>query len=459
MKVVYSDEQRRLALRVYRRTRSVTKTVRELGFPGRWTLYQWLRDSQPGRRPRKQTKRLRHYDLETKMRAVELYEAGHRVDDIALECGLQSKASVYAWAQKYRLEGRWALMSRKERKVERALPTRKSLEASLPDDPAQLRQLAAQLLLDKAVLESELELIKKDVSVIPGQLSNQHKTMVVDALRSSFPLPALLEAVGLSSSSYYYQRQAMRAPDKYAHLRQPIHRISRDSLHTYGYRRIWLDLKEEGFHVSEKVVRRLMVEESIEVRRATKKWQYSSYQGEVSPAPDNLVQRHFHAPAPNLLWLTDISVFATNKGRLYLSAIIDCFDGMVVGYKTGTHPTMELAEQTLIQALQTHKPRTDGSLVLHSDRGVHYRGRAWLGLTAKHNITRSMSKKGSSPDNAACEGFFGRLKVEMYYGKPWHTPEQLAQALDEYICFYNERRIKLTLGGKSPTQYRQTLAA
>ena len=120
---------------------------------------------------------------------------------------------------------------------------------------------------------------------------------------------------------------------------------------------------------------------------------------------------------------------------------------------------MELAKQTLIQALQTHKPRTDGSLVLHSDRGVHYRGRAWLGVTAKHNITRSMSKKGSSPDNAACEGFFGRLKVEMYYGKPWHTPEQLAQALDEYICFYNERRIKLTLGGKSPTQYRQTLAA
>ena len=78
-----------------------------------------------------------------------------------------------------------------------------------------------------------------------------------------------------------------------------------------------------------------------------------------------------------------------------------------------------------------------------------------LGLTVKHNLTRSMSKKGCSPDNAACEGFFGRLKVEVYYGHPWRTPEELAHS----ICFYNERRIKLALSGKSPLQYHQTLAA
>lgn len=120
---------------------------------------------------------------------------------------------------------------------------------------------------------------------------------------------------------------------------------------------------------------------------------------------------------------------------------------------------MDLAEHTLLQALDKHHPRTNGSLVLHSDRGVRYRGRAWLGLTAKHNIVRSMSKKGCSPYNAAREGFFGRLKVEMYYGKPWQTPEQLAHTIDEYICFYNKRRIKFTFGGKRPTQYRHALVA
>lgn len=99
MKVVYSDEQRRLALRVYRRTGSVIKTVRELGYPGRWTLYQWLRDPRAGKRPRRQAKRLRRYDVAAKMRAVELFEAGHRVDDIAAECGLYSAAIVYAWVR------------------------------------------------------------------------------------------------------------------------------------------------------------------------------------------------------------------------------------------------------------------------------------------------------------------------------------------------------------------------
>lgn len=191
--------------------------------------------------------------------------------------------------------------------------------------------------------------------------------MVVDALRPSFPLPALLQTVRLSTSSYYYQRKAMSAPDKYAHLREPIKRISHQSANTYGYRRIWLELQSQGYRVSEKVVRKVMAQECIHVRRSGKKWQYSSYQGEVSPAPDNLVQRHFHAPAPNVLWLTDISVFATNKGRLYLSVIIDCFDGMVVGYKTGTHPTMELAEHTLLQAIHDYQPGADGSLIVHSD--------------------------------------------------------------------------------------------
>ncbi|WP_425326411.1 DDE-type integrase/transposase/recombinase [Schaalia cardiffensis] len=85
-------------------------------------------------------------------------------------------------------------------------------------------------------------------------------------------------------------------------------------------------------------------------------------------------------------------MFATDKGSLYLSTIRDCFDGMLVGYQTSIRPTMDLAEHTLLQACEKHYPRADGSLALHSDRGVHYRGRAWLGLTAKHNIARFMSK-------------------------------------------------------------------
>lgn len=454
VKVVYTPEQRARALAVYRRTQSVTKTVRVLGYPGRWTLYSWLRNPQPkGRKPRRR-RPVKRYSLETKIGAVELFEAGWRPEDIARELDLTSKMSVYPWVRSYRESGRWGLMSPAERRRERQLPTRRSLENSLPDDPRELKALAASLLVDKAVLEQELELVKKDASVTPGALSNRDKARVVDALREYFPLPELLRSTGLSSSSFYYQMEAMSRPDKHATLRQLIKEIAKTNFYTYGYRRIWFELRHLGIVVSEKIVRRLMSEEGIRVRFAKKKLRYSSYEGEISPAPPNLVRRCFQADQPNRLWLTDISVFAANNGRLYLSAIIDCYDGMVVGYRTSRHPTMELVEDSLKDAIHSQGITARSRLVLHSDRGAHYRGRSWLGLTNQLNITRSMSRKGCSPDNAACEGFFGRMKVEMYHGYKWETTEKLARAIDKYISWYNNQRIKTSLGGQSIANHR-----
>lgn len=180
---------------------------------------------------------------------------------------------------------------------------------------------------------------------------------------------------------------------------------------------------------------------------------------EISPAPPNLVNRNFRAEHPNQLWLTDISVFSANEGRVYLSAIIDCFDGKVVAAKTSVHPTMELAEETLRAAIAAEQPAMDGSLMIHSDRGAHYRGSSWRSMTAKFGITRSMSKKGCSPDNAACEGFFGRMKNEMYYGRTWRTTQELEEAIAAYVEFYNNHRIKISLDGLSIAEYRKVKVA
>ena len=223
---------------------------------------------------------------------------------------------------------------------------------------------------------------------------------------------------------------------------------------SYGYRRMWWELRHRGVTVSEKVVRRLMREEGITPRFPQRKWRYSSYQGEIAPAPDNLVKRNFHASQPNRLWLADMSVFATGQGRVYLSAIVDCFDGKVVAATTGVNPTMDLAARSLEEAVESERPCADGSLVIHSDRGAHYRGRSWHGLTQKYGIVRSMSKKGYSPDNAACEGFFGRMKNEMYYGKTWKSTDELETAIAEYVEFYNTQRIKVSLRGMSIAEYR-----
>lgn len=164
----YTKKQRRRALQVYKRTQSVTKTVRELGYPGRWTLYKWLREPAKLGRSRKQSKTLTRYPFEVKFRAVELFNAGWRPADIAVECELRSKMSVYSWAQRHREEGKWGLMSKRERKEHTRMPTRAAFEKSLTDDPAELKKQIAQLLVDKAVLEKELELVKKRRQRHPG---------------------------------------------------------------------------------------------------------------------------------------------------------------------------------------------------------------------------------------------------------------------------------------------------
>ena len=161
MKRSYTDQQRRKAIEVYKRTQSVTKTTRQLGYPGRWTLYKWLREPTTPGRPRKQAKTLTCYPFEVKLRAVELFNAGWSPADIAQECGLRSKMSVYSWAQRHREEGQWGLMSKKEREERARIPTRAALEKSLPDDPSELKEQMAKLLVEKAVLEKELELVKK----------------------------------------------------------------------------------------------------------------------------------------------------------------------------------------------------------------------------------------------------------------------------------------------------------
>lgn len=452
----YSLQERRAAVADFRRTGSVVKTVRRLGYPGRWTLHLWLREPLlPVRNAKTMSKSPRSYPWTVKLEAVQLLGEGLRPEEIATRLSLTSRMLVYKWAQNFRENGgQWGLMTKSERRQAQGFPTRASLEASLPDDPAELRRLAADLLVDKAVLAEELALVKKDESVLPGSLTNRQKTQVVDALSLEFPVFMLLEHLGLSSSSYYYQRSVLNGPQPYAELRLRLHEHARRGLYTYGYRRMWWALRHEGIRVSEKVVRRLMVEEAIEVRTSRRKRRYSSYEGEISPAPRNIVKRDFHADQPGELWLTDITEFSANNGKLYLSAIIDCYDGMVVGWRTGRHPTTALADDSLKDALELF-PTTQRRRVIHSDRGTHYRSNSWIALAREAKLVRSMSKKGCSPDNSACEGFFGRLKNEMFYHRPWDNVAEIEKAVNDYIKFYNNDRIKTSLGGRSIATYRR----
>jgi putative transposase len=287
-------------------------------------------------------------------------------------------------------------------------------------------------------------------------LTNKEKAFLIDALRMKYQLKELLRMTNMPKSSYFYQKEAQSRPDKYSALRTEIIEAFADNRSRYGYRRLHAVIKSKGKIISEKVVRRIMGEEKLVVP-CRKKRKYSSYKGEISPAVENVVARDFHAGAPNIKWLTDLTEFHIPAGKVYLSPIIDCFDGMVVSWTIGTSPDAELVNTMLDEAICNLSYGEHP--IVHSDRGCHYRWPGWILRMENSGLTRSMSKKGCSPDNSACEGFFGRLKNEMFYYCSWQdvSIEQFINELDSYLRWYNEKRIKMSLGAMSPVDYRRSM--
>ena len=221
-----------------------------------------------------------------------------------------------------------------------------SERAELERQVESLRRDVRQLQLEHDILKKANELLKKGLGVDLPLLSNQEKTRLVDALRDTYALPELFAALGLPRSSYFYHRARLRCADKYVVVRGTIADIFELNHRCYGYRRIQASLCRQHVFISEKVVRRLMRQECLVVA-AKKRRKYGSYLGEISPAPDNLINRDFQAAAPNEKWLTDITEFHIPAGKVYLSPMIDCFDGLVVSWSIGTRPDADLVNTML----------------------------------------------------------------------------------------------------------------
>mgnify|MGYP003131491589 FL=1 len=191
---------------------------------------------------------------------------------------------------------------------------------------------------------------------------------MVDALRNAFPLSDLLRNLKLARSTYFYHRMRQTLPDKYAQVRATIRNLFEDNYRCYGYRRIDGALRREGVRLSEKVVRRLMAEERLIVKTPRRR-RFSAYAGDPTPAAPNLLNRDFRASAPNTKWLTDLTEIHIPAGKVYVSPIVHCFDGLVVAWNIGTSPDAKLVNTMLDYAVQTLQPGERP--VIHSDRGSH----------------------------------------------------------------------------------------
>ena len=463
---MYSAEQIKTATDMYFINLLTQEQICErLGYPSQASLSRWIRTD-----PRYGIMHVRHpendkpqepqvkYPFEVRAEAVRLAEEEYLTRrEISDRLGLCGAPMVTKWVTIARREGLEALMPRE---TKRRIGQAAAGDCDPSDDVEELRRQNAALRMENAILEETIKVIKKDPGVDRSDLSNREKTLMVDALRKSYPLSDLLERFGLPRSSFYYHLAAAAAGDKYADLRGRVADIFHEANDARGYRYVHAKLRQgdDPVVVSEKVVRRIMSEGGLEVVYAKKRKRgWSSYAGEVSEAPENIVGRDFHAGKPNELWLTDITEFKIPAGKVYLSPILDCFDGKLVSWSIGEHPTAKLANSSLIGACKTLK---EGERpVSHSDRGGHYRWPGWIGICEKYGLVRSMSKKGCSPDNSACEGLFGRIKNEFFYYRDWDGVPigDFIAMLDAYLRYYNEERIKESLGWMSPVQYRKSL--
>ncbi|EQB8195410.1 IS3 family transposase [Escherichia coli] len=386
----------------------------------------------------------RSYSPEDKL-CVVLYALGHSesLPRVAARFNIPSHNTVKNWIKGYRKSGNEAFIRRwKEKSMTRSDDTHENEANMTPEEMKnELRYLRAENAYLKAMQEHLLE--KKP----PGA---GEKTKVIRSLRCGHCQSDLLKAAGLARSTLYYQLSLQKGKDKYADVKQLIASIFHEHRGCYGYRRIHCELQKRGLKFSGKTVRKLMQQLGLKSPVRLKK--YRSYRGNMGLAAENILQRQFKAEAPCEKWVTDITEFRAGGQKLYLSPILDLFNGEIVAWETASRPTEELVKRMLNKGLES---LTEGEKpLLHSDQGWHYRIKSYQSALADKGLVQSMSRKGNCLDNAVMENFFGHLKEEMYYRRDYRSVEELENAVNEYITYWNQKRIKLSLGGLSPVEYR-----
>lgn len=259
----------------------------------------------------------------------------------------------------------------------------------------------------------------------------------------------------MTRSVFYYHLKRQGVADKYAREKAAISSIFKEHKGRYGYRRVTAEMRNRGFVINHKTVRRLMTEMSLKC--LVRKVRYRSYRGEVGKAAPNVLKRNFKASAPNRKWVTDVTQIKIGSTRLYLSPIVDVFNGEVVSYNISESANLDQVYDMLDKAFA--KVRDLKGLILHSDQGWQYRHEGYRKRLAERQIIQSMSRKGNCLDNAVAENFFGIMKTELLYARKFDNPKKFIKALEEYIEYYNNKRIKSRLNGMSPVEYRKLLTS
>jgi len=269
-----------------------------------------------------------------------------------------------------------------------------------------------------------------------------------------FKLKNVLKIIDIPEATYHYHVKQMQRKDPDKEWKEKIYDIFHEHKGRYGYRRVYEELKKQGYIINHKKVQRIMREMNLRCEKFQRKSRYKSYKGTVGKVANNRLNRRFDTHIPLQKIVTDVTEFkCKDDQKLYLSPIMDLYNNEVISYGISNRPTLDFVIEPLNQAIAIIQKEAQYRTTIHSDQGWHYQHNTWVKTLKKNKIFQSMSRKATCADNASMENFFGILKQEMYYGVKLMTYEELKQEIEEYIDYYNNERIKTKLAGLSPVEY------
>ena len=392
---------------------------------------------------------IKSYKKDTKLLAISRVLNGESRRSVALDLGLIEPTILGDWIKLYKTKGESAIKDTHPRKG------------------YLLKHERAKEIVDKTLeeenerLKAEIEYLKKSQSLtkkLEG-VTSEEKAAIVTELRKDFSLKVLLEVTKMASSVYYYHTSSTpKKHNKYDHIEQIIEELyTKKHKKRIGYHRIYIELKKMNYCIGKNKVLEIMRKKSY-TRKTEKKWRkYNSFEGDLGFAKPNHMAQDFTTTKPYEKAGTDITVFRMHQRSVYFSPIIDFNSREVLSYAVGTDAKMDKITQMLNQ-LKKHHANFLAGMMIQSDQGVQYQNSRYQSELSKMGIIQSMSRKGNCLDNSPTENFFGRMKVEMWYGKEneFRSEKELIQAIEEYIDYYNNVRI-VTKHRMSPIEYRNSM--
>jgi len=278
----------------------------------------------------------------------------------------------------------------------------------------------------------------------------------IEAHRERWGVEPICRVLQFAPQTYYAARsRPLSARAQRDELLKPeIARVFEENFRVYGADKVWAQLNREGHRVARCTVERLMRDLGLQGARRGRAWKRTTIGDESLERPRDLVERQFKAPAPNCLWVADLTYVKTHSGFVYVAFIIDVFSRRIVGWQASSSLRSDLAIDALEMAIYARRERDLDGLVVHTDRGVQYLAIRYTERLADAGAVASVGSRGDSYDNALAESTIGLYKTELIHRRgPWKGVDDVEWATLTYVEWFNNRRLHSEIGMIPPAEY------